>query len=373
MKHILIILFCFLSSQVFSQILEANDDEYFIDYCCEIFMDVLANDIWDGPYIPTIIEAGPAQFGEVFIDGDFLFYQPLFVNYGVDQFQYVIQDQYGNIATGNVLVNIFLGGQLLDDIDTVENDEEIIIDVFVNDIIYYSFDQFELTVLPQNGMAEIVYGSNDPFGKVKYIPNPGFVGNEFFSYSIMGNYSAQSADIIITVIPPSIPDARDDFYEVTNTEQSVLTVLENDSLLVDHYIVDFNQPQSGTVSLTAEMDFLYIPDGSFIGYDTFEYAVYDSSIVQFDFGTVVLDVQEGMLLDIPLLNNQSLNRISPNPFHSSFELFLDQTSLIKIYNSNNQLIFSAELFSGLHNLTPTLQPGIYWLQTNERYQKIIKL
>ena len=72
-----------------------------------------------------------------------------------------------------------------DDMEVTEPDEPVIIDVLGNDAGYLcTLDPESVTILehPENGTVEVNLD-----GTVTYTPNPGFMGDDIFTYSVCAN------------------------------------------------------------------------------------------------------------------------------------------------------------------------------------------
>ena len=137
-------------------------------------------------------------------------------------------------------------------------------------------------------------------GSFQYTPDPGFWGNDTFSYDVLDASQAVIATGIATVVvdkPPCV--AADDAYSTTiDTPLDVGApgVLGNDFQCPDFTGLQVDQPPTdGTVTLQPDGSFNYIPDPGFVGQDTFTYDHVGFDIITFDDivlanATVVIDV-----------------------------------------------------------------------------------
>ena len=137
-------------------------------------------------------------------------------------------------------------------------------------------------------------------GSFEYTPDPGFWGNDTFSYEILDANQAMIATSIATVVvdkPPCV--AADDAYSTTvDTPLTVGApgVLGNDFQCPDFTNLQVDQaPTDGTVTLQADGSFTYTPNPGFVGQDTFTYDHVGFDIITFDdivlaTATVVIDV-----------------------------------------------------------------------------------
>jgi outer membrane protein OmpA-like peptidoglycan-associated protein/tetratricopeptide (TPR) repeat protein len=123
---------------------------------------------------------------------------------------------------------------------------------------------------------------------VLYTPDPGYFGEDSFSYEIEDIYvtvphppgESSTAQVTIQIMPSNRPpDAMDDNYTIPkNTYDQPLNVLENDSDPDGDAIsiIEVGTPTNGTVTFTGEL-ILYTPNPEFIGTDHFEYTIEDGN------------------------------------------------------------------------------------------------
>lgn len=135
---------------------------------------------------------------------------------------------------------------------------------------------------PTNGSVTI-----NPDGTFDYVPNPGFTGNDVFTYELCDDgvpVLCDIADVTIVVVPDNPgnepPVALDD-EEQTNQDVPVSgTVILNDgdpdgdplTVTTPH----LSGPSNGSVVLQPDGDFTYTPDPGFTGTDEFVYSVCDN-------------------------------------------------------------------------------------------------
>ncbi len=139
-------------------------------------------------------------------------------------------------------------------------------------------------------------------GSFTYTPDPGFWGNDEFSYDILDANQAVMATSVAMVIVDKPPcDAADDAYSTTvDTPLTVGApgVLGNDFVCPDFSTVQVDQqPANGTVTLQPDGSFDYVPNPGFVGQDTFTYQHMGFDFITFDYvvlasATVLIDVTE---------------------------------------------------------------------------------
>lgn len=165
------------------------------------------------------------------------------------------------------------------DVATVHHSSSVDIDVLSNDT---DPDGDTLTLAsvssPPNGVAEVVSTVDGP--RARYTPNPGFTGTDSFSYTITDPMGAQSSSIVTVQVTNTIPQAFDDvFATAKDTVLSSGNVLQNDiDADADALSVTLSSPAShGTVTLSSDGDFDYVPAAGFVGVDSFSYTASDQA------------------------------------------------------------------------------------------------
>ena len=153
------------------------------------------------------------------------------------------------------------------------------------------------TTNPTNGAVTV-----NPNGTITYIPNPGFTGEDTFTYTICDDGSPQLCDtatVTVTVQDSGMPNttnANDDAYYVTPTSILIGNVLLNDSDIEGN-----TQTVTSTTVTTAEGvtvninpntgEFTYTPNAGYSGTDSFVYTICDNgSPVACDQATVYITI-----------------------------------------------------------------------------------
>lgn len=241
---------------------------------------VLANDSDpDGDPI-SLQSVGNASHGAVSLAGGDVSYVPDPDFSGSDLFTYTISDGAGGIATGVVGVTVTAVNDppaAVDDSAGTFRDTEVTIAVTANDT---DPDGDPVTVAaagsPANGTASIAGSAS-----IEYVPNPGFVGTDTFSYDITDPSGARdTATVAVTVSATNRqPAAVDDFAATGPDTPVVIDVLVNDgdpdgdelSLLT------VGSPARGTATPNADGTVTYTPDAGFAGLDAFAYTAGDGN------------------------------------------------------------------------------------------------
>ena len=120
-------------------------------------------------------------------------------------------------------------------------------------------------------------------GSFRYIPAPGFIGTDTFTYRVTnGELESNTATVTFIVRPPnSVPVAEDDAYNLD--EDTTLTVAADAGLLSNDRDDDgdpltielLSEPERGTLTLESDGSFSYRPNRDVHGIDQFTYRLSD--------------------------------------------------------------------------------------------------
>ncbi|MCT8341286.1 Ig-like domain-containing protein, partial [Flavobacteriaceae bacterium TK19130] len=184
------------------------------------------------------------------------------------------------------------------DTNTTEQDTPVSGNVLPND---YDPDGDPIAVTgntdPSNGTVTV-----NPDGSYTYTPNPGFVGEDTFEYTICDNGSpalCDTATVTIQVLPDNgnITVANDDSYNGLPDTDITGNVLDNDfdpegdAQSVDVGTTPVSGPSNGTLAINPDGTFTYTPNPGFGGTDQFVYAIVDDgSPVATDTATVYITI-----------------------------------------------------------------------------------
>jgi hypothetical protein len=249
---------------------------------------VLANDTDpDGdPLVIIGVSTNSTQGGVVQIVGTNIVYTPPPGYVGSDSFTYTVSDGRGGTATATVTINVIRPNQppvvVNDMVDTLR-DQPVIIPVIVvltNDM---DPDGGVLVVIgvstnSANGGVVFFDGTN-----IVYIPPPGFVGPDTFSYTVSdGQGGTATGTVTVNVIRPNAAPVLANDNAQTLRDQPVnipfAQVLANDSDPDGDALViigvSTNSAQGGVVQIFG-MNIVYTPPPGYVGPDTFTYAVSD--------------------------------------------------------------------------------------------------
>ncbi len=205
-----------------------------------------------------------------------------------DQFDYHIDDGKGGRATATATISITPGPTANDDRQETNEDTAVTIDVAANDtasgdnsITISTIDStITITTPPAHGSATPI------FGKVQYIPETDFYGEDSFSYTITANgIPSNPATVTIDVKPVNDPPVANDDSVRTDEDTSVsVRVTANDTDPDGNHTISENTvtiktpPAHGSAAIQTDGSstvVVYTPDTNFNGNDSFTYTVED--------------------------------------------------------------------------------------------------
>ena len=259
----------------------------------------------DGDTLTYSLKTGPAN-GQVMLyaDGGYE-YSPAAGFVGQDSFTYQIDDGNGGTDTATVTIIVDpaevepcpvdpgptnAGPDAVDDVNSTIEDTPVSGSVADNDS---DPDNDSLKYWVETGPSHGSLILNED-GSYTYTPDPGFVGQDSFTYE--ANDSNGGTDIATVTIttdpaPNSNPDAVEDYNSTTvNTPVSGKVLCNDVDPDGDALAVKLNtQPSNGTVTVTPGGSYTYTPNDGFSGQDTFTYTITDGN-GGCDTATVTIDV-----------------------------------------------------------------------------------
>lgn len=263
-----------------------------------VTIDVRANDTDPDGESTDVANVGTPDNGTVVDNGDgTVTYTPNADFTGTDMFTYDACDEGGlcTPATVTVEVGVTNGApNAVDDTATTTEGVDATITVLGNDSDPDG-DTLALSIVtkPAHGTAVA-----NPDGTVDYSPQPGFSGEDTFTYTVCdGVGDCSTATVTVTVDPvDDAPVAVDDWASTTTGLPATIDVLANDidpdaagddaDVLT---VTEVGTASNGTVVILQDGRVLYTPEPGFTGEDSFTYTVCDAG-GQCDTATVHLFV-----------------------------------------------------------------------------------
>jgi large repetitive protein len=251
---------------------EANDDPLVVQTGALLSGNVLDNDR-DAEGNPlTIVDNTTPQNGTLLLNPDGSFtYTPNPGFTGTDGFTYEVSDGDGGRSSATVTFTVNAAPVANDDPVLVQKDGTATGNLLANDSD------------PEGGPLTVVGNTNPangsvfvrPDGTFAYIPNPGFTGNDSFTYTASdGNGGTSTATVAVRVNAP--PSASSEEVITQQGQTITIDVLASDSDPDGDTlnIVSFTQPANGTVE---KGSLIYTPNDGFFGTDSFTYTISDGN------------------------------------------------------------------------------------------------
>jgi hypothetical protein len=179
-----------------------------------------------------------------------------------------------------------------DSVTVKEGVKQIWIDVLANDKnLSRKYLSLSIASKPANGKV-----NTTSTNKIRYIPNPGFAGQDTFRYRVANPKGKRSTATVTVNVGGKVvanPMAQSDVAVVKEgVKQIWIDVLANDKRL-NHKNLSLSiasKPANGKVNTTSMNKIRYIPNPDFAGQDQFLYKVTDKSSGQQAIATVTVDV-----------------------------------------------------------------------------------
>jgi gliding motility-associated-like protein len=167
------------------------------------------------------------------------------------------------------------------DLDSTNNTTPITIWIGKNDSVGPSLPAPSLVITsgPSNGIVTIINGDS-----IIYTPNSGFVGNDFFFYTVCDTPSGcgcASSQVVVRVRATPCPDALslDDTTSTLNGFASLIRFLQNDTAGSGFSYSStsiLSGPSNGSFTLAGLDSLIYTPDSGFTGIDSLQYSACNS-------------------------------------------------------------------------------------------------
>lgn len=286
----------------------ANNDAYSTNenqYFSVAAPGVLANDTDpNGNPLTAFLYTQPAHGSLQLSSNGAFFYQPNLYFYGTDSFTYIANNGSSNSAQpGTVTITIAHVNQPPTAVShSYSLNENAALSVQAPGVLANNSDPDgdPLTALLASGPAHgsLTFNSD---GSFTYTPTANYFGTDSFRYqSSDGSLTSNTATVTLTInTTDHAPVANNDAYNVsqgTSLSIQVPGVLANDTDADGDplTVVLANSPASpgpahGTLTLNANGSFVYTPDPSYTGTDSFRYQAYDG-ILYSSVATVTLTV-----------------------------------------------------------------------------------
>jgi len=208
-------------------------------------------------------------------------YEPPAGFIGRTDFEYEVCDPSNACDTATVTVFVGTGNRNptpQDDFARTDEGEPVNIDVLDNDTDPDNDPLVVSTVEdPPHGTAEI-----EPDGTITYTPDPDFVGEDIFFYTVCDPDGACSTGFVVVQVDDAVnvpPVAVDDVYTTVKNEAINFDTRLNDFDLDGDPIrvIGVTSPEHGTAQLMPNGTITYTPDPGFVGQDSFTVTITDDA------------------------------------------------------------------------------------------------
>lgn len=279
----------------------ANSDTFFGLKLQAISGNVLENDqdFGLGPLTVQTPALIPPKNGdlELLADGSFTYF-PRSGFYGSDSFVYVITNMQGATAQAVVSLEVVKDNQapvaLTNKYATAINNALEVkgLGLIGNDV---DFDG-DILVIKTTPVTNVQHGSLilNSDGTFSYTPNTDFVGEDSFEYELVDNKGGSSTasvsikvQAVLTNIPPvALSDSFETSEDIMLNVQSPGICANDSDIMIDtgnvvndpsyYSQISILEPtKNGTLMLTGEGSFQYMPNENYYGQDTFLYEITD--------------------------------------------------------------------------------------------------
>jgi len=296
---------------------------------------VLGNDTtpYGQPLTPVLVDQ--AQHGVVLLNTDGSFtYQPAVGFSGTDTFTYRAVDGLGhssNSATVTLYINkTNLSPVAYPDNYTAAQGQPSSVSVIGND---YSPSGNPLTALIVAGPAHGTLIDNGN-GSFTYTPNADFTGVDGFIYAARDAVTGLTSDAMNVIFNVGVhnlaPTAVDEAYS-TNQNTALFVVgpgvlindIDPNNDTLSSVVVD--NPLHGTLTLSSNGSFDYVPDPNFHGVDTFTYRISDGFLTSANVATVTITVRAVNNAPIALPDSYRVNEDGVLQVDATFGVLANDT------------------------------------------------
>ncbi len=200
-------------------------------------------------------------------------------------FQIALTDEAGNTTTEDIAITVL--GVIPAYPDSYSTDEDATLTVSVDEGVLANDDTesgtLSVAVYDTPSHGSVTLGSN---GSFVYIPNVDFSGTDTFSYFATNTEGDESNVALVTITVNPVNDAPEgtaDSY--TTSEDTTLTKAASSGVLANDSDPDgdditatlVDQASHGTVTLSSDGSFTYVPDDDYYGTDSFTYKINDGT------------------------------------------------------------------------------------------------
>jgi hypothetical protein len=237
-------------------------------------------DYYDEGTTLTVTKLSDPSHGTLYLSSDGSFdYTPDPGYFGDDSFTFRVDDGTDTPPTGTVQLSVVETPPLVfDHIFSVNHDHMLreLTPGVLSSATDVEGDAFTASLVspPANGTVSL-----HPNGNFEYTPAYHFAGTDTFTYQANDGFLNSTVQTVSIDVLNNAPIAVDDIHSVTHdhTLVSGATVLNSDLDQEGDFLTASlgDGPSHGSVTMTPDGNFTYIPDAHFVGTDTFTYEASD--------------------------------------------------------------------------------------------------
>jgi VCBS repeat-containing protein len=232
----------------------------------------------DGDTLNPTVLSGP-QHGTLEVNADgTIDYTPNFHYLGPDEFTYRVNDGFADSDTATVTIDVVNHAPVAgDDNYTIKHSRPFAFDVLLNDS---DEDQDDHWIVLDSTVSHGTLTIEED-GTFTYQPITGYLGLDKFTYHLEEDLANSSLATVTFNVTNAAPVAEDDFYS-TNHDRP-LAISPQNGYLDNDYDADgdpmevtlLSSPSHGRLTPHEEGAFVYEPDPSYFGPDSFTYQLND--------------------------------------------------------------------------------------------------
>ncbi|MEJ3959851.1 Ig-like domain-containing protein [Brachymonas sp. G13] len=265
----------------------------------------LAQDVNGDRIVYSLAQQASAGTATVRSDGSFT-YTPAANSNGVDSFTYTISDGNGgsNTYTANLYVVPVNDAPTASDVSATLDEDTGVRAQLPTYTDHDPFDVIKYSIVtePEHGSA-IVY----PDGRYYYYPNPDYHGVDSFTYAVddgQGGRNVYTINLTINSIEDAPVTSHDykTLDEDTQLTSKVPTAREPEGDPVTYSLS--TKPLNGSLKMTADGSYTYVPNANFYGSDSFTYIASDD---KGNSNTATIHLYINPVNDAPIASNTTIS------------------------------------------------------------------
>ncbi len=322
----------------------------------------------------TLTATSEPSNGTIELTGNTFTYTPNEGFTGTDMFTYQICDPDGQCDEATVTITVNEDTPPMDEVDAEPDlvytlvNQNIVIPILAND----TGEGIEITQILSPPSSGLILNIDPETGTVTYMPNPDFVGTDYFIYQICNPQNVCDTTLVTIIVQPENTDNlppsanNDEATTEVNTPVNIDaanndTDPNNDPLTITDII---QAPSNGTVTIEDDGTVTYTPNTDFVGCDAFAYNVCDEGELC-DIGIVSVTVGTDACVHPPIATDDEGITFESTPIEIAV-LGNDTDPENEDADPDNNQILTATLLSNPSNgiIVPIGETGFTYIPDN---------